>query len=216
MEAPFLYTRADGFTESRDGDLAVVMRVKTGVFVDVDPDTGNGRNMAYFQFRVRFGTAPIRIEWPDEQRVILLNPEIVPALLAARYARLPLQAELDAFTSSNLPDAASDAEVSPAVNVADISADAHSASQTSADASDAAFVAPAVENAPADVSAPVLPVPAQNTLAQTDATTQSADADASLSKQTDDAAPQAAPELAPPPVASASPVVKAPPARKTK
>jgi hypothetical protein len=200
VSKPFLHTRADGFTETRDGDLAIVMRVRTkcdGV-------------ICWFQYRPNFNAEPIRIEWGAKDHVILLHKEVVPGLLRARYARVPLPSEIDAFLASFVPPAA-EPEILPvveakAVTVVEPVAVAEVASLPLTIANEPVTEAAVIVTPEAPALAPIAaPAPAP------------APVEAVSSEPV--AAVVAAPELPPaslpePPVAAPTSVVKTPPKKK--
>lgn len=90
---PYLHTRADGFTETPDGELAVVMRVRTGCDAE----------LCWFKFRSSFAADPVRVEWPAGDKLQLFSGEVVPSLLRTGYARLPRPEEIAAFLAGDLP-----------------------------------------------------------------------------------------------------------------
>lgn len=181
---PLLHTRADGFTETPNGDIALVMRVRTGC----------GDDICWFQYRSRFGATPIRLEWGANDHVVLLAAEIVPHLLVSQYARLPTAAEIEAFLAG------------------DVAAKMVSAAETPvAPVQGAQTPAPVPTPQPAPETAP-LATPAPETAAETTPAPAPAPEPAAQPAPAAETVPALAP--APAPVAAAEPVVKQPPKKK--
>lgn len=212
---PFLYTRSDGFTETPDGDFAIVMRVRTGCNADI----------CWFQYRPGFSADPVRVEWAPDDTILLLPKEVVVGLLRARYARLPTPEEVDAFLAGPLPEQIS---ATAAVQAEDTAVPAQVAPQAAETPAVVPVPAAAPENAPlaapvaasaeelanaAPLVAPVATaVPARDTtvLATPPA---HVDSTAPVLPALVDAAPAVEP-VAAPPVAVPDSVVKAPPKRR--
>lgn len=89
-----MYTRSDGFTETPDGNFALVMRARTGC----------NTSICWFQYRPSFQADAIRVEWNKDDTLVLLPPDIVNGLLRARYGRLPTQVEIATFLAGPLPE----------------------------------------------------------------------------------------------------------------
>lgn len=227
---PFLYTRSDGYTETRGGEFAIVMRVRTGCKSD----------LCWFQYRPSFNAEPIRVEWAPTDNILLLPKDVVVGLLRARYARLPTQAEIDTFLAGPLPQ-----QIIASAELQKAGADAAPVTPqaaTQAAETPAPVVAPAAapENAPtgletaAAAQEPAAPAPLPVADVHVQATPPAhvhnnepgnAPIEEAAVPAADVPAPAPEPEAAtvkapadapkPPPVAAPSSVVKAPP-KKTK
>lgn len=182
---PLLHTRADGFTETPDGDIAVVMRVRTGCDNDI----------CWFQYKSRFGAAPVRIEWGAADHVVLLAAAIVPHLLVSQYARLPSAAEIEEFLAGDV--------AAKMVSAAEAPVTPPQGAQTPA---------PVPTPQPTPETAPAAP-PAAETAAEN----QPAPAPAPEPAPEPVAEPEQAPAPAPAPAPVAAPdsVVKQPPKKKS-
>jgi hypothetical protein len=196
---PFLYTRADGFTETQDGDLAIVMRVRTKC----------DATLCWFQYRPNFNSEPIRIEWGAKEHVILLNAAVVPGLLRARYARVPLPSEIEAFLAAYVPRVAEPAVVPVAQTVAVVEPVAPVAA-----VEPAPLPTPAVTTA-SELAAPTAEEAAASSLPLTVANEPPAEVQVLTPAPAPASAPVEAPTPAPaPPVAAPDSVVKTPPKKK--
>lgn len=229
---PFLHTRADGYTETPHGELAVVMRVRTGC-----DDT-----ICWFRYKPSFNADTIRVEWNKGDTILLLPPEVVSGLLSAKYARLPLPQEIDAFLAGDLPEtieAAKAAAAMPAMDAAAVAeseavakANAEALAQAEAEAAAAAEAetaavtareaAEAAAKAEAEAAAAALALAnAEQATEQAPETTPAAPPAPTVAKPATQVAPapETAPAPAPVPAAPAAPatdpVVKQPPRKKS-
>lgn len=87
----FLLTRADGFTETPDGDLAVVMTAKGQPVPGMEPPVR----------RIRFAACPAcatqEVRWGEEDPLSIFSAETAQALLRLKLAEHPSSDTVAAF-----------------------------------------------------------------------------------------------------------------------
>lgn len=71
-----LHKRADGISETPSGDIAVVMKHRSGGNADV----------SWFSFRAGAYDPPVRIEWPTGSALVILEPTVAHTLLRNGWA----------------------------------------------------------------------------------------------------------------------------------
>lgn len=123
-----LTKRADGFHEDANGNVACVMQVRSG-------SLGGGQG-SWFEFKASFDAEPVRVEWPNDQPVVLFPQDITAVMLRKKYARLPTEDEVEQLEAAyaawlaQQPDAEPAPAPQPAVSEAPAEPPAATPAQT--------------------------------------------------------------------------------------
>lgn len=84
--AKYLHTRADGFTETADGQIAVTMVKRTGVNADGDN---------YFDFTFSTFGEPSLLTWEPDEKLQIFEAAVATGLLSRGWAVHPSRAAID-------------------------------------------------------------------------------------------------------------------------